>query len=244
MQVCVAARDYGPANKLLGMLHEETAPRTRIVIVDDDWLCNRDLLENLEARFRPNERTAIGLSGARLPRKWSQIDVRMGSQIKTAPPLPWRLTFLAEPAEDIAVEVYAQIWKQAADYNPARGSALTWLLTVTRSRAVDLRRARRRDRATEPLDPSDEIESDRPGPEALSASAERRRFVQRALATLTAELRQVVELSFFAGLSHSEIASQLGQPLGTVKTRIRSAMIQLRAQLAPLHGSPLSLEDD
>lgn len=147
-------------------------------------------------------------------------------------------------AEDIAVEVYAQVWKQAAEYDAARGSALAWLLTVTRSRAVDLCRARRRERATEPLEAADGVCCERPGPEAMSAAAERHRFVQRALATLNAELRQVVELSYFSGLSHSEIAHRLNQPLGTVKTRIRSAMMQLRAQLAPLQAASLAVEDE
>ncbi len=105
IRVCVAPRDYGPANKLLGVLPAETSPTTRIVIVDDDWLCNRDLLEGLELRFGPDARTAIGLSGARVPRKWSRMEVRIGSEIKSAPPLPWRLTFLAEPAEDVSVDI-------------------------------------------------------------------------------------------------------------------------------------------
>jgi RNA polymerase sigma-70 factor, ECF subfamily len=147
-------------------------------------------------------------------------------------------------AEDIAVEVYAQVWKRAAEYDAVRGSALAWVLTVTRSRAVDLCRARRRDQATEPLDAADGVYCGRPGPEDITAAAERHRFVQRALATLDAELRQVVELSYFAGLTHREIAGRLNQPLGTVKTRIRSAMMQLRALLAPLRGAPLAAEDE
>lgn len=105
VRVVVAPRDHGPANKLLGMLPLETAPTTRIVIVDDDWLCHPDLLEGLEFRFRPDSRTAIGLSGARLPRRWSRMDVRIGPAIERAPPLPWRLTFLAEPPEDVPVDL-------------------------------------------------------------------------------------------------------------------------------------------
>src|SRR5262245_53162194 len=145
-------------------------------------------------------------------------------------------------AEDIAVDVYTQAWKQAAEYDPVRSSPLTWLLTMTRSRAIDLRRARRRDQATEPLDAASEVHCDRPGPEALSDAAERHRIVQRALASLSSELRQVVELSYFGGFSHSEIARRLDQPLGTVKTRIRSAMMQLRTELAPL-AAPLAAKE-
>ena len=122
-------------------------------------------------------------------------------------------------------------------------SALTWLLTMTRSRALDWRRARRREQATEPLEAASEVCCGRPGPEAISAAAERQRCIQRALTTLSAELRQVVELSYFAGFSHSEIAQRLGQPLGTVKTRIRSALTHLRAELAPLEAAPVAVKE-
>lgn len=146
-------------------------------------------------------------------------------------------------AQDILVEVYAQAWKQAPEFDAARGSALTWLLTMTRSRAIDWRRARRREQATEPLEAASEVCCGRPGPEAISAAAERQRCIQRALTTLSAELRQVVELSYFAGFSHSEIAQHLGQPLGTVKTRIRSALMHLRAELAPLEAAPVAVKE-
>ena len=84
---------------------------------------------------------------------------------------------------------------------------------------------------------------DAPGPEALSAAAERHRFVHHALAHLSTELREVIQLAYFGGLSHSEIASQLRHPLGTVKTRLRTAMFKLRAQLAPLNA-PLPARKD
>jgi hypothetical protein len=105
VRVTVAPRDYGPANKLLGALTLERAPTTRILIVDDDWHCNPNLIEALEFRFRPDSRTALGLSGARLPRRWSRLDVRIGSEIEREPPLPWRLTFLGEPAKDVQVDL-------------------------------------------------------------------------------------------------------------------------------------------
>jgi len=148
------------------------------------------------------------------------------------------LRILADPAaaEDVMVEVYAQIWRQSATYDASRGSPSAWLLTVARSRALDARRARSRDRATESIEAAGELSSDSPGPEALSVAAERHRFVQGALAHLNSELRELIELAYFAGMSHSEIAVAQGQPLGTVKTRIRSAMMQLRERLAPLNA--------
>jgi RNA polymerase sigma-70 factor (ECF subfamily) len=137
-------------------------------------------------------------------------------------------------AEDVAIEVYTQAWNLAPSYDDGRGSASGWLLTLARSRALDALRARRRDPATETLDDVVEPECDRPGPEAVSLAAERHRFVNGALTRLSADKREVIHLAYFAGLSHSQIAARLGQPLGTVKTRIRQGMIQLREILGPL----------
>jgi RNA polymerase sigma-70 factor (ECF subfamily) len=156
------------------------------------------------------------------------------------------LRILADPgtAEDVMVEVYTQYWSQARGYDPSRGSPSAWLMTMTRSRAIDARRARGRDLASEPLEAAGDPPCEAAGPEALTAAAERSRVVQGALGQLSAELRQLIELAYFSGMSHSEIAATLGQPLGTVKTRIRSAMSQLRDLLAPLNAAlPLLKEE-
>ena len=142
----------------------------------------------------------------------------------------------AATAEDVMVEVYTQIWNQAASYDASRGSPSAWLMTLTRSRAIDARRARARDLASEPLEAAGDPECAAPGPEALTAAAERHRVVHSALGQLSAELRQLIELAYFRGMSHSEIAAALGQPLGTVKTRIRTAMTQLRERLSSLNA--------
>lgn len=156
------------------------------------------------------------------------------------------LRILRDPgiAEDVMIEVYTQLWRQAAAYDPRRGSPSAWLITVTRSRAIDARRARGRDPAREPLESAGDPPSDEPGPEALTAAGERQRAVYGALDGLNAELRHLIELAYFAGMSHAEIAAALGQPLGTVKTRIRSAMIQLRERLAPLHAPATVLKEE
>jgi len=147
-------------------------------------------------------------------------------------------------AEDVLLEVYLQVWKQAGAYDASRGSPSAWLLTLTRCRAIDQRRSLRRDRATEPLEVAGEIGCDAAGPESLTMAAERHRLVRKALASLNAEQREVIHLAYFGGLSHSEIAHQLGQPLGTVKTRIRTGMMQLRTLLAPLNvPRPVAKED-
>jgi RNA polymerase sigma-70 factor (ECF subfamily) len=172
----------------------------------------------------------------------------MGEFYDQTSPLVFGLAvrILGDPntAEEVVLDVYAQVWRQAPGFDSSRGSPSAWLLTLARSRAIDQRRARRRDQATEPLESAGEVTASTPGPEALSVDSERRRFVQKALGTLSAELREVIHLAYFGGLSHSEIAGQLGQPLGTVKTRIRSAMMQLRDSLAPLNAPLPALKDD
>lgn len=142
-------------------------------------------------------------------------------------------------AEDIVIEVYTHVWRTAASFAPARGSASAWLLTLTRSRAIDALRARRRAQAREPLEAADDVASDAPGPEDLNVAAERQRFVARALQMLGSEQREAIELAYFGGLSHFEIAARLEQPLGTVKTRIRLGMMKLREALSVLEPTLL-----
>ena len=146
-------------------------------------------------------------------------------------------------AEDAVVEVYMQVWTQAITYEPQRGAPLAWLLTLTRSRAIDLLRARTRVQAVELREASDGAPSAALDPEASSVAAEQQRFVRRALEGLSDDQRQVIELAYFAGLSHTEIAARLGQPLGTVKTRIRTGMIRLRELLDPLITSLTTVMD-
>lgn len=135
-------------------------------------------------------------------------------------------------AEEVVGDVYLQVWRQASRFDPARGTALTWLLTLTRSRAIDrLRAASGRPTGTAPIEEAMAVAASGPGPEGSYAVDERRRLVRTAMASLTPEQCEAVDLAYYEGLSHSEIAERLGQPLGTVKTRIRLAMNHLRRTL-------------
>ncbi len=146
------------------------------------------------------------------------------------------LRMLRTPADvaDVVEEAFWQAWRQAERYEASRGAVQTWLLTIARSRALDRVRSLKRLRE-EPLvgesgvavmeqatdsDPSMDVES-----------AERRAIVIKALADLPAEQREALELGYFGGLSQSEIAERLKQPLGTIKTRMRLAMQKLRDRL-------------
>lgn len=135
-------------------------------------------------------------------------------------------------AEDVTIEVFTQVYQRAAQYDRSRGAPSAWLIILTRSRAIDRLRAEmtRRERE-EALAETATIMTSVDGPEACSATTELRRIVQHALALLTPEQREVIEIAYYTGLSHGEIAAKLGQPLGTVKTRIRTGMMLLREQL-------------
>ena len=142
-----------------------------------------------------------------------------------------------ESAEEVVYDVFWQVWRDAERYDVQRGSVGAWLAMVARSRAIDALRARRGNPATE------ENIAERPvatnphdNPEEQTSLVQRAGLVRAALDSLPADQRAALELSFFHGLSHIEIAEQLQEPLGTVKTRIRTAMLKLRERLRPLLG--------
>ena len=128
-------------------------------------------------------------------------------------------------AEDVVQDVFVQVWRQAERFDPQKGSPEAWLCTIARTRAIDRlrRRVARRESVTEDV-PADVVFPRRE--EGIA--------VRRALQDLPREQRYALELAYYEGLTQSEIARRLGQPLGTIKTRIRTAMLRLRDALAPL----------
>ena len=138
-------------------------------------------------------------------------------------------------AEEVLLDVFTQVWRQASTYDAKRGAPLAWLMTIARTRGIDrLRSGKHEHQNKESLDAIGEITATAASPEADTVSSERRQLVRAALDSLSVEQRQVIELAYFSGLSHSEIALQLGQPLGTVKTRTRLGMMKLRDMLRPM----------
>jgi RNA polymerase sigma-70 factor, ECF subfamily len=134
-------------------------------------------------------------------------------------------------AEEIASDVYSQVWRCASSFDIARGSVNAWLTTVARTRSIDRLRSRARAARMEGLDNLAEFPSRGETPEHASWLGQQRAKVREALQTLSAEQRQVIELAYFSGMSQSELAAAIQQPLGTVKTRIRLAMMKLRERL-------------
>lgn len=137
-------------------------------------------------------------------------------------------------AEEAAQDIFLNIWLKAASFNPDRGKAKSWIMSVAHHKVVDIIRSRRRsitmahptDYETLDLLPS----SQRPTDEEAELNLERER-IDRALSTLPEAQREVIVLAYYQGFSQSEIAQKLEQPLGTVKTRVRLAMQKLRVEL-------------
>jgi len=132
-------------------------------------------------------------------------------------------------AEEAVQEVFLSAWRSGHTYDPARGSTHTWILSMVRNRSIDVLRARRR-RPVQPLaegvDPPDA--TDVPAQAASNVDAASARA---ALDSLPPEQKQVIELAYFGGLSHTEIAAQLAAPIGTVKGRIRLGLDHLRVAM-------------
>ncbi len=147
--------------------------------------------------------------------------------------LAFRILADVADAEEVTIEVYMQVWNKAAEYDPERSTPLSWLLMLTRSRAIDkLRSGAKRSKLEDSLEM--DVPSSETDPEEATLVVERRELVRNALSKLTPQQRKTIELAYFYGLSQSEIAVWLRQPVGTVKSWMRFGMIKLRELLIPL----------
>jgi RNA polymerase sigma factor (sigma-70 family) len=150
-----------------------------------------------------------------------------------------RITDSAQLAEEVTEDTFFQVWRQAPRFDPSRGTAKAWILTIARSRALDARRS------IPPFDGMTEYETtgnrdsqSHDDPPDLLSALEQTQLLHRAVESLDPLPRQLIALSFFRGLSHEEIADHAGLPLGTVKSHIRRSVIHLRETL--LTPSPQS----
>src|SRR5215210_8230526 len=140
--------------------------------------------------------------------------------------LTYRLTKDAQLAEEATQDTFVTLWRRAATYDPERAKVSTWLFVIARNRAIELIRSRTR--VPEPHE-SIEIVGEADDPADLVAIADEAERIARAIAELPESQLQAIRLAYFDGLSHGEIADRLGQPLGTVKSRIRLGLNRLRA---------------
>jgi RNA polymerase sigma-70 factor (ECF subfamily) len=143
-----------------------------------------------------------------------------------------------QAAEDVVQEVFLRVWRKPDRYDAARGRFLTWLLSVARNRAIDEHRSRGRRQRFEagslPADDEGPHSGEADDPALAAVLADQRSVIRRALGGLPAEQRSAIELAYYRGLTQQEIAQALGEPLGTVKTRIRLGMKKMRAALTEM----------
>ena len=145
-------------------------------------------------------------------------------------------------AEDVTQEVFLRLWRRPQSYDPARGRFVSWLMSITRNRALDeQRRVSRRlrleqtgEEATDAVPTVDRFDD----PELAAAIGDERAAVRAAMETLPPPQRRVIELAYFSGLTQTEIAALTSTPLGTVKTRVRLAMSKLRVALHEIRPLP------
>ena len=146
------------------------------------------------------------------------------------------MKFLKEDADaqDVVQDVFIQIWDKAKLYDPAKGKPLTWALTMTRNRSIDrIRAIQRRTRLRDDFEKETVADESAGIREALSGvdASERTQILRDAVGRLSPEQRKVIDLAFFGGLTQSEIADRLGEPLGTVKARARRGLMKLKEHL-------------
>jgi RNA polymerase sigma-70 factor (ECF subfamily) len=150
--------------------------------------------------------------------------------------LAYRLLNDVGDAEDVVQDVFLSAWRAANSYDAGKGSTRTWILAMVRNRAIDILRARRR-RPVSVLEEQDDLPGDE-DPAAMAMIRADGQVAYQALATLPEPQRQVVEMVYFQGLSHTEVADRLAIPVGTIKSRLRLAMDRLRGILVGPENSP------
>jgi RNA polymerase sigma-70 factor (ECF subfamily) len=144
-------------------------------------------------------------------------------------------------AEEVILDVYEHVWNRPELYDETRGNVWNWLAVVTRHRAIDrLRQANTRRSHEAPIDP----EQERPVPAEDIVLKEERDIVRRAMASLKPDQREAIELAFFGGLTHVEVAERVGAPLGTIKTRIRAGLRKLKEAMSPALAIEAKLDAD
>lgn len=190
-----------------------------------------------------SERPSGGVGLKRLPREpyWRDLLGRIAERDESALAelydetsstvngLALRMLTRVEDAEEVTLDVYNQVWRIAGSFDRDRGSVIAWLMTLARSRSLDKIRARTsRDRLVDSMPDYFDAPSREHDPESQTSLGQQKALVRRALAELPSDQRRALELAYFRGMSHSELAEQLGEPLGTVKTRIRLGMMKMR----------------
>jgi len=196
----------------------------------------------LESRIKPRPRTAtsceaedvLGNLIAQISRgNDAALEILYKQTIGKVYGLALAITRSREDAEEVACDVYTQVWVKARDFNEDRGNVMAWLMTICRSRSLDMLRSNQACPASGGLDLSmqDQAEPDLLTPEVTLARFQQNALVTRALGALSRIQQQAVMLAFFRGSSHGDVATTLDLPLGTVKSHLRRALQSLHNSL-------------
>jgi RNA polymerase sigma-70 factor (ECF subfamily) len=195
--------------------------------LDEVYRLNYQGLEDLEllAKISEQDRQALAALYDRYGRRVFALAVRM----------------LNDPvgAEEVTQDVFMSVWRRGASYTSKKGKFSTWLFSIAHNRTIDELRKRRRDRSRENADIDDHLNvqsSDISPADAAVAQSEYAK-IRAAMEKLPEEQKNVIELSYFNGLTQTEISTKTGQPLGTVKTRMRLALKKLRTALSTEMGA-------
>jgi RNA polymerase sigma-70 factor, ECF subfamily len=141
-------------------------------------------------------------------------------------------------AEELTLDVFHDVWRRAARYDATGGSVVGWIMNQARSRAIDRLRFERRKKRVNPHRADADVAPASEAPDDVWEPSERRQLLERALASLTDDERRAIETAYFSELTYRQAASDLNQPLGTLKTRIRSGLKKLRQALEQGTGTP------
>jgi RNA polymerase sigma-70 factor (ECF subfamily) len=139
-----------------------------------------------------------------------------------------RITGNRETAEEVTLDVFHDVWRRAAQYQPANGTVLGWVMNQARSRAIDRLRFDQRKKRVAPCTDEPGLAEAARGPQETAELQQQARLLHQALAGLSPHEREAIEKAFFSELTYAEVAARLDAPLGTVKTRIRSGLHKLR----------------
>jgi RNA polymerase sigma-70 factor (ECF subfamily) len=209
------------------LLRESLPSQTRLAISGDT-----ELFEEGHAIKDATQNRAVSSDDAALMRRVAEGDQaavaalydRYAALVLTQ---ARRILRNAQAAEELLEDIFVELWRRADRYDPTRGTPTTYIVTLTRSRAIDRLRADSRGHAAS-LAETPEPSCPAAPPERALVDQDRQTQMAKALSELSADQRQAIELSFYDDLSHADIAQRLGKPLGTVKTWIRQGLIRLR----------------
>jgi len=145
-----------------------------------------------------------------------------------------------QEAEDVVQEVFLQLWRDASSYRQERGNVSTWIVAIARSRAIDKLRSRKARRVLDPVGDNEEMQDlaeKLPDPAVRPDDLDNQLLVRKAFGSLAVDQRVAIEMAYYEGMSQSEIAEALREPLGTIKTRIRSGLLKLKQALSSGAGN-------